>query len=707
MTALSTTSAATTRNEIHSAAQPKKLSQYNDMFIAVVLALIIGMMIAPLPSVLLDMALILNVGISVLIVLIAMYITEPLQFSVFPSLLLIITLFRLGLNVSASRMILAKATAGRVIETFGSFVVGGNYVVGVVVFVTLLVIQFLVITNGAGRVAEVAARFTLDAMPGKQLSIDADLNSGLIDEAEARRRRRMVEQEADFYGAMDGASKFVKGDAIAAVVIVVVNIMGGFVIGLWQHGMDIIEALQTYTLLTVGQGLVTQIPSLLISTATGLIVTRSASEESLGSDVTRQLSDGSAMTLVAGFLILLGLVPGMPKLPFLGLGGIIGAAAALIRSRQAGAGRGKSEAASPGAGAKLLEAAESPTALLQVDPLEVELGFALIPLVDETREDNLLNRVTNIRRQLAMELGFVLPKVRIRDNLRLPANRYRIKLRGAEVGRGELMLSHMLAMPTQPGAPAPKGHATTEPAFGLPAWWVDKSAQGQLELTGYTVVDPLSVLVTHLSETIRAHAPQLLSLQDVRDLLDNLRQTMPAAVDGVVPERLSLSELQEVLRNLLRERVSIRDLGTILETVSRYAGDTRDPATLSELVRRALSYAISDQHAEEGVIHVATLDPATEAELSDALRQGQRGEHSTLSLDPATAQQLLQEIGQAMEQLAQIGHQPILLCSGDVRRPLARLTERSLPNLTVLSYHEISPMAQVEAHAMVSLREAA
>ena len=691
------------------AAQPKKLSQYNDMFIAVALALIIGMMIAPLPSMLLDMALVLNVGISVLIVLIAMYITEPLQFSVFPSLLLIITLFRLGLNVSASRMILAQATAGRVIETFGGFVVGGNYVVGVVVFVTLLVIQFLVITNGAGRVAEVAARFTLDAMPGKQLSIDADLNSGLIDEAEARRRRRVVEQEADFYGAMDGASKFVKGDAIAAVVIVVVNIIGGFIIGLWQHGMDIIEALQTYTLLTVGQGLVTQIPSLLVSTATGLIVTRSASDESLGSDVTRQLSDGSAMALVAGFLIIMGLVPGMPKLPFLALGAVVGAAAALIRSRrQARAEESREAAAQVGATGRVpeLEAGDSASALLQVDPLEVELGFALIPLVDETREDNLLNRVTNIRRQLAMELGFVLPKVRIRDNLRLPASRYRIKLRGAEVGRGELMLSHMLAMPTQPGAPEPEGHATTEPAFGLPAWWVDKSAQAQLELTGYTVVDPLSVLVTHLSETIRAHAPQLLSLQDVQDLLDNLRQAVPAAVDGVVPERFSLSELQEVLRNLLRERVSIRDLGTILETVSRYAGETRDTGTLTELVRRALSYSISDQHAEDGVIHVVTLDPATEAELGEALRQGRDGSMNVLSLDPATAQELLQKIGAAMEQLAQIGHQPILLCSADVRRPLARLAERSLPSLTVLSYNEIAPTAQVEAHAMVSLRAA-
>jgi len=692
MTALSTTSAA-----------GPKLGQYNDVLIAVALALIIGMMIAPLPSTLLDMALILNIGVSVLIVLIAMYITEPLQFSVFPSLLLIITLFRLGLNVSASRMILAEATAGRVIETFGSFVVGGNYVVGVVVFVTLLVIQFLVITNGAGRVAEVAARFTLDAMPGKQLSIDADLNSGLIDEAEARRRRRVVEQEADFYGAMDGASKFVKGDAIAAVVIVVVNIIGGFVIGLWQHGMDIIEALQTYTLLTVGQGLVTQIPSLLISTATGLIVTRSASEESLGSDVIRQLSDGNAMALVAGFLVLLGMVPGMPKLPFLGLGALLGVVAAVIRNRRLGRPAAEAPTAAPRAPTRLLEGGESPAALLQVDPVEVELGFSLIPLVDEAREDNLLNRVTNIRRQLAMELGFVLPKVRIRDNLRLPASRYRIKLRGAEVGRGELMLSHMLAMPTQPGAPAPEGIATREPAFGLPAWWVDKSLQGQLELAGYTVVDPLSVLVTHLSETIRAHAPQLLSLQDVQDLLDNVRQSMPAVVDGVVPERISLSELQEVLRNLLRERVSIRDLGTILETLSRYASETHDIATLTELVRRALSYAISDQHAEEGILHVATLDPATEAELAEALRQGPRADGQALSLDPATAQKLLEALGQAMEQLAQMGHQPILLCSAEVRRPLARLTERSLPNLTVLSYNEVAPTIQVEAHAMVSL----
>jgi len=677
-------------------------SRYNDILVALAIATIIGMMVTPLPPLLLDILLVLNTAISLVVLLISMYVTEALQFSVFPSLLLIITLFRLGLNVSTSRLILSTGDAGKVIATFGSFVVGGNYVVGVVIFVTLLVIQFLVITNGAGRVAEVAARFTLDAMPGKQLSIDADLNSGLIDEDEARRRRQVVAQEADFYGAMDGASKFVKGDAIAAVVIVVVNIVGGFVIGIWQLKMDILQALQTYTLLTVGQGLVTQIPSILVSAATGLLVTRSAAQGALGSEMTQQFRNPKALLMVAGFLLALGLLPSVPKLPFLGLGAIIGAVGWVLRQKdQTAEAEGQLAQLPPSGAPKALAAPEATKALLQVDPLELEIGYGLIPLVDETREDNLLGRVTSIRRQLATDLGFILPKVRIRDNLRLAPNHYRIKLRGAVVAQGELMLRHLLAMPSRPDAPPLKGIQTTEPAFGLPAWWIKEEEKTDAELVGYTIIDPLSVLVTHISETIKAHAPHLLGVQDVQNLLDNLRESTPAAVDGVIPDRLGLSELQEILRNLLRERISIRDLTAILETVGRYSTETQDPAVLSELARRALSYTISDQYASEGVIHVATMNPATEDLLAKSLRAQQQ-----LSLEPQTTQTLLTRIGDAMETLAKLQHSPVLLCHAEVRFALSRLTRRALPNLAVLSYNEISPHIDVEAHAMVSLEAA-
>ncbi|HHX64925.1 MAG TPA: flagellar biosynthesis protein FlhA [Chloroflexi bacterium] len=678
-----------------------KTTQFNDVFVALALAMTIAMMITPLPPFLLDILLVLNAGIAFLILLISMYVTHPLQFSVFPSLLLIITLFRLGLNVSASRMILSQAQAGRVIAVFGGLVVGGNYVVGFVVFVMLLVIQFLVITNGAGRVAEVAARFTLDAMPGKQLSVDADLNSGLIDEEEARNRRRMVEQEADFYGSMDGATKFVKGDAIASIVIVVVNVVGGFIIGLVQLDMDIIEALQTYTLLTVGQGLVTQIPSLLISAATGLIVTRSMSDDSLGADVARQLANPNALFAVAGFLALFALLPGIPKPSVMGLAVALGALGMVLRRRES-----QALAALPqsgeATGPSTVEEPESIKSLLQVDPMTIELGFGLISLVDESREDNLSSRIMALRRQLAMELGFILPKIRITDNLRLTRNQYAVRLRGAMVGRGELIPGRFLAMPVQPDAPELEGIATTEPAFGLPAWWVDDETRQQAELFGYTVVDALSVLITHLSEIIKHHAPQLLSLQDVQELLDHQKKASPATVNDLIPDRLTLPELQEVLRNLLRERISIRDLSTILETLGRHVGSTKDPAVLSEMVRRALSYAISDQCAEEGVLHVATMDPATEAHLSETIHQGVH-----LRLEPTLAQHLLMSIGESMEALAREGHQPVLLCASEVRLALARFVERALPNLIVLSYNEVSPHVEVQAHCVVNMNPVA
>jgi|DewCreStandDraft_1066081.scaffolds.fasta_scaffold08172_3 flagellar biosynthesis protein FlhA len=677
------------------------LLRSSDAFLALAVMVIIGLMIVPLPPFTLDLLIALNLALSVGILLIAMYIQEPLDFSVFPSLLLLVTLFRLGLNISASRLILLQADAGKVITTFGNFVVGGNYVVGVVVFLTLMIIQFVVITNGAGRVAEVAARFTLDAMPGKQLSIDADLNAGIITEAEARQRRRLIEAEADFYGAMDGASKFVKGDAVAGVAIVLVNILGGFIIGMWQLKMSLLEALQTYTLLTVGAGLVIQIPALLVSTASGLIVTRTASESSLGGDVVHQFANPRALAVAAGMILLLALVPGLPKLPFLLVGALIGGVTWAVRRRQA---QPPPPPAAPTTAE--LEGPQAVAGLLQVDPLELEIGYGLIPLAGEDQAENLLRRVSAIRRQIALELGIILPKVRIRDNLHLPPNTYRIKLRGEEVARGELMLDRYLAIAATEIEEELPGIPTREPAFGLPARWISEGQRARAELLGYTVVDPLSVVATHLTEVIRNYAPYLLGRQEVRDLLNAIKEQAPAVVEDVVPDLLSLGEVQDVLHNLLRERVSIRDLPTILEALANQARLTRDTDGLSEAARQALARSLTNQYkAEDGRLHVFTLSPALETRLKAALTPTERG--MGFQIDPGLAQELLLKISQEMEKMAQQGYQPVLLCSREIRLALRRLTERALPNLAILAFSEVWPRVEVQAHGMVEIGGAA
>ncbi len=682
----------------------RQLLGNSDIVLAVAVIGIVTMMVIPMPPALLDLFLAFNIGMAVTIVLVSLYIQQPLEFSVFPSLLLILTLFRLSLNISSTRLILLNASAGKVITAFGSFVVGGNYIVGIVVFLILMVIQFIVITNGAGRVAEVSARFTLDAMPGKQMSIDADLNAGLITEDQARTRRKTIENEADFYGAMDGASKFVKGDAIAGIIIVLVNIIGGFAIGALQHGMSLTQSLQTYTLLTVGDGLVSQIPALLISTATGIIVTRTASEDNMGSDVVSQItSNPRVLAIVSVMMAGFALVPGLPKFPFIMMSAGMGAAAYILthQAKPAPTGADVKEEAEAKAG-QLPAEAESVAGLLQIDPLEVEIGYGLIPLVDTGASNGLLNRITMIRRQVALELGFILPKIRIRDNLQLPPNSYAIKLRGEEIAQGGLMVGHFLAMAAGPVSEELPGVPTTEPAFGLPAVWIDATHKERAETLGYTVVDPASVLSTHLTEVIKVHAPEILTRQDTKDLLDNIKESYPALIEDLVPGLLALSDVQEVLKNLLRERVSIRDMVTILESIGSLAGNIKDTAILGEGVRRALARSISNQYrSADGALHVLTLSPRIEKAMTDSMGDMSQGLH--LNLDPHTAQQLLEITAGAMENLATKGYSPLVLCSATVRFAFKRFTERSLPNLAVLSYSEIATGINVQSEGMIEL----
>jgi flagellar biosynthesis protein FlhA len=684
----------------------QRLLQQRDVLLPVAVVAVIAMMIVPLPTVMLDLLLIVNLSIGLLILLVSMYTTEPLAFSVFPTLLLITTLFRLALNISASRLILLNAFAGHVIEAFGSVVIGGSYVVGIVVFIILVVIQFVVITNGAGRVAEVAARFTLDAMPGKQMSIDADLNAGLITEAEAKRRRQKIEQEADFYGAMDGASKFVRGDAIAGIIIILVNILAGFVIGVMQQGMSLMGALQTYALLTVGDGLVSQIPALMISTATGIVVTRAATSGDLGTDTIRQItSNPRVLGIVTGALVVLAFVPGIPKLPFFFIACLTGGGAYMAWQSEAS---GERTAISGGAtvvettatGEPAPTGPEAVTPLLALDPMELEIGYGLIPLVDPQEAGNLLDRITRIRRQMALDLGIVLPTVRVRDNLQLQPNQYVVKLRGVEVARGDLLINQYLAMNAGLADEQIEGIPTTEPAFGLPALWIQASLKDRAELLGYTVVDPPSVLTTHLTEVIKGNAANILSRQDVQTLITNLKAEHPAVVDELIPGVLSIGETQKVLQNLLRERITIRDLVTIVETLADYARQTRDTEALTEYVRQRLARAISAQYrGADGLVHVITLSPRVEQQLTEALKQTDQG--TMIAMEPVRAQQLLQRLAGEMERVAGLGHAPVLLCSARLRLAVRRLTERVLPNLVVLSFSEIATGVDVQAEGMV------
>ena len=673
-----------------------------DLLVVVAVVLIVVMMIVPLPPALLDVLLSLNITLALLVLMLTMNVAGALQFSIFPSLLLIATLFRLALNISTTRLILLEGYAGEIVLAFGNFVVGGNYVVGFVVFLILVVIQFIVITRGAERVAEVAARFTLDAMPGKQMSIDADLNAGLIDEEEARRRRADIEREADFYGAMDGAAKFVKGDAIAGIVITAINILGGFAIGVGQLGLPIAEALQRYTLLTVGDGLVSQIPALLISTATGIIITRSASEANMGADVSKQLlSEPRVLGAAAGILLFLGLLPGLPFVPFFLVAAIL-ATAAYGTTRSAAKRR---EAEAEKARAKEVEESTKPekvSALLKVDTVELEIGYSLIPLVDAAQGGDLLDRITMIRRHMALDLGIVVPPIRIRDNMQLAPSAYSIKIKGIEIGRGELMPNHFLAMDSGGATAKVEGIETIEPAFGMKALWISEEKRDEAELAGYTVVDPPSVMATHLTEVIRAHAPELLSRQDVKKLLDELKEEHAALVDEVTPALLSLGEIQRVLQNLLREGVPIRDLVTILEALADGARHTKDLVALTEHAREALARQISLLYTgDRGFIPVVTLDPKLEEEIAESIVQTERG--LTITLAPERVELFYDRLSHCLERAASMGHQAVVLCSPSIRPAVKRLTARVLPRLGVISYNEVASNAQVQSVGMVSI----
>lgn len=676
--------------------------KHSDILVAAAVLGMVLMMIIPVPTVLLDFLLTINITLSLIILLVSMYNNEPLQFSSFPSVLLITTLFRLSLNVSSTRLILLNGHAGDIIETFGSFVLGGNPVVGFIIFLILVVIQFIVITKGAERVAEVAARFTLDAMPGKQMSIDADLNAGIINDREATVRRQRIQSEADFYGAMDGASKFIKGDAIAAIVIVLINIIGGFAIGVLQKKLSLLDALDTYTILTVGEGLVAQIPALLISTATGITVTRAASSDiSLGQELSTQLmTRPRALAIASGALAGMAIL-GMPRIPFFTLAAILGVTAYAMKKNQEEQ-KIKLIEQQQDEEVEEIKKPENVMSLLMVDVLEIEMGYSLIPLVDANQGGDLLDRVVMIRRQCALELGVVLPPIRMRDNMQLKPNSYSIKIKGVEVAGGELMPDHYLAMSsglTEEGIP---GLDTMEPAFGLPAKWISANLREQAELAGYTVVDPSSVVATHLTEVIKSHAHEILGRQDVQNLLEHVRKTHPAVVEELVPGMLTVGEVQKVLSGLLRERVPVRDLVTIMETLADHARATKDNDTLVEYVRQALARNIIKQYVDDkDTLNVITLDPAVEQVIRDSVQYTEHG--SYVAMDPDTAQSIFQSLTETIDQVTSRGHQAIILCAPMVRIYFKKLTEKLVPNLVVLSYNELEGRINVQSLGVVKI----
>lgn len=669
--------------------------RYSDLIIAGLVIGVVLLIIIPIPPAMLDVFLITSLLISLVVLLITLFMLEALEFSVFPTLLLVLTLFRLALNISSTRLILGQAAAGQVIAAFGGVVVGGSYIVGFIVFLIITIIQFVVITNGATRVAEVAARFTLDAMPGKQMAIDGDFNSGLITEAEAKERRQRLQREADFYGAMDGATKFIRGDAIAGLVIVAINIIGGLVIGLVIMRMDVMEALRTYTLLTIGDGLVTQIPALLVSTATGVLVMRSSAEASFGREVSRQFTAyPRALFVAAGILLILGLVPAMPNLLFLCMAGAAGFIGYSLLQEEARRKMAEQEQQVRRV-REVRKEPENVLAYFQVDPLEIEIGYSLVPLTQEDQGGDLLSRVAAVRRQCAAELGIYVRPIRIRDNLQLKPNAYVFRLRGIEAARGELMPGYYLAMNPVGGETEIKGIPARDPAFGLDAWWVSSIEKEAAEAAGYTVVDCSAVLVTHLSEFIKRNAAEILGRQETKELLDAVKDKHPALVDELVPGLLTLGEVQKVLQNLLRERVPVRDLVGILEAIADAAVISRDGDFLTERARAALARTITQQYAVGGRLSVVTVHPRLEQTLIEAVQQGaQRG---FPVLEPRKIQRVMERVKEATERMARQGMLPVILCSPGARLPLRRLTERQFPQLVVLSLNEISPEVEVEA----------
>lgn len=683
----------------------KAFARQRDLFIVMGVVAILIVMIIPIPTWTIDLLLTLNICIALTILLVSMYNQEALEFSVFPALLLAVTLFRLSLNVATTRLILSQAgdkgsqAAGKVIEVFGTFVTGNNYIVGVIIFLIIVLIQFIVITKGAGRIAEVAARFTLDAMPGKQMAIDADLNAGLVTEQQARERRAKISQEADFYGAMDGASKFVRGDAIAAIIITLINILGGFIIGITQQGMTFAESLTTYTRLTIGDGLVSQIPALMISTGAGILVSRAASSENLGSEITSQLfSNPRVLGVTGAVMFMFAFIPGLPKVPFFMLAVFLFAAVyvSIFREKE----KQKVEEATAAAGAAPAE--EKVEDYLHVDPMELEIGYGLIPLVDAKQGGDLLDRISQIRRQLAGDLGVIIPPVRIRDNIQLKPNQYTIKIRRIQVGEGELMSGSYLAM--NPGTATGKirGIETVEPAFGLPALWITESQRENAEMAGYTVVELPAVLATHLTEVIKRHGHEIVTRQDVQDLITNIKESNQTVVDELVPNLMNVGEIHKVLQNLLREKVSIRDLPLILETLGDVAGKNKNADILSEYVRNALAPQICETYKDESnIMAVITVDPNLEAMLEGNMQETETGVR--LALSPTDAGRIVEAVGMQSEKVKQQGDVPIVLCSPTIRGQFKRLTESNYPDLIVLSYNEIIPGIEIRSLGMISI----
>jgi len=665
---------------------------------------LLGVLLVPLPTWVLDLLLVSNITLSVIVLVTTIYVTSPLEFAVFPSLLLAITLFRLVLNVATTRLILTgtgnTAAAGEVVQTFSEFVTAGSLAVGVIIFIIIVVIQFVVITKGATRISEVAARFTLDAMPGKQMAIDADLNAGTINEAQARQRRENIAHEADFYGAMDGASKFVRGDAIAGIVITIVNILGGLYVGMFEKNMTILDCFQVYTKLTIGDGLVSQLPAFIVSLGAGLIVTRTSSKSDLGNEILGQMFSKPKALVVAALFLGLMSITGLPKVPVLIMGSCCGGLAMLLTRSQHKVIRADTARKTADALKKEPEKVEK---LLDIDAMELEVGYGLVKLVDTSKGGDLLDRINLIRRQIAIDLGIVVPPIRIRDNMQVSANDYVVKIKGQAVGRGVTYPEQFLAMDNgATSGPIPHAAKTTEPAFGLPAYWISPSQRSEAELLNYTVVEATAVLATHLTELIKSHSHELLTRQQVKNLLDNLKARVPALVEEVIPTQIKPGELQRVCQNLLRERVPVRDLETIVETLGDFAARTKDLDVLTEYVRNAMARTICKQYVDDkDRLWCLTLDPALEDLINGHLERSDRG--ITNTMPPATSQQIVQQISAKATELTQTGRSAVILCGPLVRSAVRKMTESALPHVAVLSYNEVVPDVTVEAIGLVGM----
>ena len=677
-----------------------RLARNSDVVLAAGVVGVLLVLIVPIPTFMVDILLSLNIAISLLLLMVALSASKALEFSTFPSLLLFTTLFRLALNVASTRLVLLNGYAGQVINAFGHFVVGGNMVVGLVVFMILCIIQFVVIIKGAGRISEVAARFTLDAMPGKQMAIDADLNAGLINEQQARDRRQKIAQEAEFYGAMDGASKFVRGDAVAGMIIIVVNLVGGIIMGKLR-GMAITDAIQTYSILTVGDGLVTQIPSLIIATTSGIITTKASSSTNLARDVGSELlTHPRALAIGAGVMALFGMVPGLPTVPFLVIAALFLGLSWVMR-------RSAAEAAKPqpktGAQAKALDENAELRKALRVDRMSIEVGYQLIPLLDPGQNDEMLRKIRAVRKQMAQKLGILVPPIRIHDNLQVKPNEYVVRLRGNELARGILLANNLLAIDSGMVQKPVKGQETREPAFGLPALWIAPAQKDEAEAAGYTVADPRSVLITHLTEIIRKQAPEILSRDDVKTLMDGLKETYPTVIEELTPAVIGLGGVQKVLQNLLAEGIPITDLGGILEAIADHAATTKDPLQLTELVRKSIARTICATVESRGNVGAITLDPSLERLIAQCIHEG--GSGAAVVLEPSRTEQLIRKVAAAVRDTVAGGFEAVLLTSSPIRRHVRRMVQHAVPELPVLAYDELVPAMRLEGRATVSLDE--